>query len=173
LSRGFQSFYQETQKIFVYALTFGLGVSPPLTITVYHTFGILSIGNIAQSLGLKIVQVVYFSKFLPQRWSAGGSKKVSPLSGTDLYHSVVGKEAEDASHSPQLVHHNDLTSIGGGKYRALGIGIGNLENQILGIAQSTIFSCVHLVDIESAYAQGVLNFHNYHFLSFLYPYYNI
>jgi hypothetical protein len=56
------------------------------------------------------------------------------LLGVDLYHSVLGEEAEDASHSPQLVNHDTLASSGRGKHSAIRVGIGDLENQILGIA---------------------------------------
>ena len=91
------------------------------------------------------------------------------LLGIDLDHSVVGEEAEDASHSTEFVNHNDLASVGRGKHRTLGVGVGNLENQVLGIAQSAVFLCVHLVDIESANRNSVSNSHSYHFLSFFVP----
>ena len=91
------------------------------------------------------------------------------LLGVDLDHSVGGEEAEDTSHSPQFVNHNDLASVGRGKHSTLGIGIGNLENQVLGISQRAVFLCVHLVNIEVANCNSVSNSHRYHFLSFFVP----
>ena len=91
------------------------------------------------------------------------------LLGVDLDHSVLGEESEDASHSPQLVNHDALASVGRGKHSALGIGIGDLQYQVFGISQSAVFTGIHLMDIESANAQGVLDSHSYQFLSFFVP----
>jgi hypothetical protein len=87
------------------------------------------------------------------------ARSVSNL-GVNFHHSIVGEEAEDTGYPAELINHNDLARIGSRQHSALGIGIGDLENQVLSIAQGTVFGCVHLVYIKVAYAQSVLNLHN-------------